>query len=125
MRLASSAFLFVTLAAAPAFCQNVQTNVASSAAVSSVPTDTTNPSSDFQALREDLARQNKTMIDQANQQKTILKHNQDLLKEAQKINAANLKIAEEQKKLAAASAELDKQREALKTSQKPVEVATK
>jgi septal ring factor EnvC (AmiA/AmiB activator) len=125
MRLASSALLFLSLAAAPALCQNVQNTTASApAAVKALPSDANNPSVDYQALREDVARQNKTLTDQLNVQKAILKKNQDLLKEAQKINAANLKLADEQKKVAAASAELEKQRQALKATQKPVEVAS-
>jgi len=126
MRFASTALLFVSLAAAPAFCQNVQTNVASaSAAVSALPTDATNPSINYQALREDVARQNKTLTDQLNLQKSILKKNEDLLREAQRINAANMKLAEEQKKIVAQNQELEKQRESLAASQKPAEVAAK
>jgi septal ring factor EnvC (AmiA/AmiB activator) len=124
MRLASAALLFVSLATAPAFCQNVQTNVASaSAAVTSLPTDAADPSINYVALKEDIAKQNKSMTDQLAVQRAILKKNQDLLKEAQRINAANLKMAEEQKKLAAESAELEKQRATLKAAQKPAEVA--
>jgi len=126
MRLASAALLLVSLAAAPAFCQNVQTNVASaSAAVTSLPTDATDPSVNYAALREDVAKQNKTLTDQLNMQRAILKKNQDLLKEAQRINAANLKMAEEQKKIAAENAELEKQRESLKAAQKPVDATAK
>jgi hypothetical protein len=125
MRLASSALLFVSLAAAPAFCQNIQTSTASASTAVTLPADASNPSIDYAALKDDLARQNKTMTDQLNVQRQILKKNQDLLKEAQRINAANLKLAEEQKKIAAENVELDKQRDNLKAAQKPVETATK
>jgi septal ring factor EnvC (AmiA/AmiB activator) len=126
MRFVALPFLALSLAAVPAFSQTVQTNVvAVSAAATSGPSDGTNPSAEFQALREQLAAQNKSMVDQTNVQRTILKKNQDLLKEAQRINASNLKLAEEQKKIAAQIAELTKQREALVSTQKPTEMASK
>jgi chromosome segregation ATPase len=54
-----------------------------------------------------------------------VKKHQDLSNEAQKIRAANLKVVEEQRKIAAQRQELEKQRESLKAAQRPVEVAAK
>lgn len=127
MRFASTALLFAALAATPAFCQNSSTSFVSTTSASNgtaLPVDASNASVDYVALRDNVSRQNKVLVDQLNVTRAIFKKNQELLKDAQKINASNLKLADEKKKIEAQSAELQKQRESLKSSQKPAEVAS-
>ena len=112
-------FLLAASAAIPAICQSnfTASPAPASATTTALPVDGSNPSVDFAALREDVTRQNKVLQDQLNVQRGILKKNQELLKEAQKIDS-------EKKKVAAQNADLDKQRQALKAAQKPVETAS-
>lgn len=119
-------FLLAASAAIPAICQsNFNANPAlASATTATLPVDGSNPSVDFAALREDVSRQNKVLQDQLNVQRGILKKNQELLKEAQKIDTENKRLDAEKKKVAAQNADLDKQRQALKAAQKPVETAS-
>jgi hypothetical protein len=119
-------FLLATSTAIPAICQNSFTSTPASSAstTTALPTDGSNPSVDFAALREDVSRQNKVLQDQLNVQRGILKKNQELLKEAQKIDNDNKRLDAEKKKVAAQNADLDKQRQALKAAQKPVETAS-
>jgi hypothetical protein len=74
---------------------------------------------DYAALRERLAEQNKLLTNQVTTQRAVVKKNQELLKEAQKLDASNKKLAEEKKKLETENADLEKQRMALKSSQTP------
>jgi hypothetical protein len=76
---------------------------------------------DYATLRDHIASWNKLLHDRVSVQREDLKKNQDLLKEAQKIGASNLKLAEEQKRLQAQGNELLKQAETVVNSQKPVE----
>ncbi|SNS23287.1 hypothetical protein SAMN05421770_10196 [Granulicella rosea] len=117
MRPLSACLLFLTLASVPAFGQT--TSAPAAAAV--VPANANDPSVDYAALREDLSRQNKILTEQVATQRAIVKKNQDLLKEAQKLQAANLKLTDEKHKLEAQNADLEKQRAALKAQQKPAE----
>lgn len=118
MRLFSSSLLLLSLAVAvPAFSQQDQVSVKAVA----MPTDSSNPSVDYAALRETVSRQNKILTDEVNVQRNIVKKNQELLKEAQRLDASNKKLDAEKKKLQAQNADLEKQREALKASQKPAE----
>jgi septal ring factor EnvC (AmiA/AmiB activator) len=120
-------FLLATSTAIPAICQNSFISTPASSASSTtaaLPADGSNPSVDFAALREDVSRQNKVLQDQLNVQRGILKKNQELLKEAQKIDNDNKRLDAEKKKVAAQNADLDKQRQALKAAQKPVETAS-
>ena len=120
-------FLLAASTAIPAICQNsfnASPALAAATTTSALPTDASNPSVDFAALREDVVRQNKVLQDQLNVQRGILKKNQELLKEAQKIDNENKRLDAEKKKVAAQNADLDKQRQALKAAQKPVETAS-
>jgi septal ring factor EnvC (AmiA/AmiB activator) len=119
-------FLLAASATIPAICQSsFNTNPAlASATTAALPADGSNPSVDFAALREDVTRQNKVLQDQLTVQRNILKKNQELLKEAQKIDNENKRLDAEKKKVAAQNADLDKQRQALKAAQKPVETAS-
>ncbi len=126
MRLLPRLALIALAAAAPAFAQVNTASVTTpamppAATTTAIPADASNPSIDYAALKEDVARQNKTLTDQVAQQRAIVKKNQDLLKEAQKLQAANMKLTDEKKKLEAQNADLDKQRQALKAAQKPAE----
>ena len=58
--------------------------------------------------------QNKTLTDQVNTQRAMVKKNQILLKEAQRLDASNKKLMEEKKKLETENADLEKQRMSLK-----------
>jgi hypothetical protein len=119
-------FLLAASTAIPAICQNSfnASPALAAATTSALPADASNPSVDFAALREDVVRQNKVLQDQLNVQRGILKKNQELLKEAQKIDNENKRLDAEKKKVAAQNADLDKQRQALKAAQKPVETAS-
>ena len=107
-KLSVCALLFV-LTLAPAFGQNGPT----AAPAPGVTSDS--ESAEFVALREQVARKNKELNDRLVAQRAIVKKNQELLKEAQRLQAANVKLLEEQKKLDAQSAELQKQGQALAT----------
>ena len=126
MRLLSTCvFLIAASTAIPAFCQSgPNTNPTSTTTTAALTVDPSNPSVDYAALREDVSRQNKVLQDQLNVQRGILKKNQELLKDAQKIDAENKKLDAEKKKVEGQNADLDKQRQALKAAQKPVETAS-
>jgi hypothetical protein len=119
-------FLLAASTAIPAVCQSgPNANPApSSTTATTLSADPSNPSVDFAALREDVSRQNKALQDQLNVQRGILKKNQEILKEAQKIDNDNKRLDAEKKKVAAQNADLDKQRQALKAAQKPIETAS-
>jgi len=118
MRHLSVFVLLTALSTAPAFSQSQSADTASTPASTTLPADASNPSIDYAALREKLAGQNKLLTDQLATQRAIVKKNQDLLKEAQKLQATNLKLADEKKRLEAQNADLEKQRQALASSQK-------
>lgn len=124
--LPTCAILLAVSTAIPAICQSGPNASLTPVAATStaLPADASNPSVDYTALREDLSRQNKVLQDQLNVQRGILKKNQELLKEAQKLDAENKRLAAEKQKVEAQNADLAKQREALKASQKPLETAS-
>jgi septal ring factor EnvC (AmiA/AmiB activator) len=115
MRLLPTCALLLSLSAVPGFCQS--SNVTSTD--TALPTNASDASVDYAALRERLAEQNKVLTEQVTTQRAIVKKNQELLKEAQKLDASNKKLSEEKKKLETENADLEKQRMALKSSQKP------
>ena len=104
--------LLLSLSAVPAFCQS---NSASNSSM--LPANANDASVDYAALRSRLADQNKVLTDQVNTQRGIVKKNQELLKEAQKLDASNKKLMEEKKRLETENADLEKQRQTLKSSQ--------
>jgi hypothetical protein len=112
MRLLPTCALLLSLSAVPGFCQS--SNVASTDTSTALPTNASDASVDYAALRERLAEQNKVLINEVTTQRAIVKKNQELLKDAQKLDASNKKLSEEKK-----NADLEKQRMALKSSQKP------
>ena len=117
MRLLPTCALLLSLSAVPGFCQS--SNVASTDSSSALPANPNDASVDYAALRERLAEQNKVLTTQVTTQRAIVKKNQILLKEAQKLDASNKKLSEEKKKLETENADLEKQRQALKAQQKP------
>lgn len=119
MRLLSTCALLLSLSAVPAFCQSSN----STDTTTILPANASDSSVDYSALREKLASQNKVLTDQVNTQRAIVRKNQILLKEAQKLDASNKKLVEEKKKLEAENTDLEKQRMALKSSQSAVQTA--
>jgi hypothetical protein len=122
MRVLPTCALLLSLSAVPAFCQS--SNVATPDTTTAMPANASDSSVDYSALRERLAAQNKVLQDQVNTQRAIVKKNEILLKEAQKLDASNKKLQEEKKKLETENVDLEKQRMALKASQKDVETAS-
>lgn len=121
MRLLSTCALLLSLSAIPGFCQD--SNSATTTTPIALPANANDPSVDYSALRERLAQQNKTLQDQVNTQRAIVKKNEILLKEAQKLDASNKRLEIEKKKLETENTDLEKQRQALKASQTNVESA--
>ena len=120
MRFLPTCALLLSLSAIPGICQS---NSDKTNTDSVLPANATDASVDYAALRERLAEQNKVLTDQVNTQRTIVKKNQELLKEAQKLDASNKKLMEEKKKLETENVDLEKQRQALKASQSPMQTA--
>jgi small-conductance mechanosensitive channel len=117
MRFIPTCALLLSLAAIPAFSQSAD-------APTALPADGSNSSVDYSALREGLAQKNKALLDQVNVQRSNVKKNEILLKQAQKLDASNKKLEAEQKKLELENTTLEKARQALKAEQKPVESAS-
>jgi septal ring factor EnvC (AmiA/AmiB activator) len=126
MRFSAASVLALTLTAAsfPAFAQSSANSVDVPKPAITLPADGTSNSVDYTALREQLAQQNKSLQDQLNTQRAIVKKNTDLLKEAQKLDADNKKLEAERLKLTQQNADLEKQRAALKASQHSIETAS-
>jgi hypothetical protein len=112
----SALFLALSTAAVPAFAQNGPSSSATAA-------DPAAASLDYVALKDGLMNQNKTLTGDVAMQRAIVKRNQDLLKEAQKLDAANKKLIAEKQKLNEENANLEKQRAALAASQGDASVA--
>ena len=121
MRLLSTCALLLSLSAVPGLCQSSTAANANTPAV--LPATANDPSVDYSALRERLAQQNKTLQDQVNTQRAVVKKNEILLKEAQKLDASNKRLEAEKQKLEAENTDLEKQRQALKAAQGGVENA--
>ena len=119
MRFLPTCALLLSLSALPGYCQSNKSD--NTATV--MPADANDASVDYAALRERLAAQNKVLQDQVNSQRAIVKKNQELLKEAQKLDVSNKKLMEEKKKLETENVDLEKQRQALKASQSQVQTA--
>ena len=113
MRVLPTCALLLSLSALPGLAQSNTT----------LPTNANDASVDYSALRQRLAEQNKTLTEQVTNQRSVVKKNQELLKEAQKLDASNKKLLEEKKKLEAENTDLEKQRQALKSSQTQIQTA--
>jgi predicted nuclease with TOPRIM domain len=119
MRFLPTCALLLSLSALPGLCQsNKSGNTATM-----LPANANDASVDYSALRERLAEQNKVLTDQVNTQRAIVKKNQELLKEAQKLDVSNKRLMEEKKKLETENVDLEKQRQALKASQSTMQTA--
>jgi septal ring factor EnvC (AmiA/AmiB activator) len=121
MRLLPTCALLLSLSAMPGLCQSSKS---SNMTPIVIPANANDASVDYSALRERLAAQNKTLQDQVNTQRAIVKKNQVLLKEAQRLDASNKKLMDEKKKLETENADLEKQRQSLKASQGPMQTAS-
>jgi|ERR1700677_2060949 hypothetical protein len=119
MRVLPTCALLLSLSAIPGFAQSNQSDNSSTV----LPANANDASVDYSALRQRLADQNKTLTAQVTNQRTVVKKNQELLKEAQKLDASNKKLLEEKKKLEAENTDLEKQRQALKSSQSQIQTA--
>lgn len=119
--LPTCALLLAASMTVPAICQSnsFASSASADASATALPTNASDPSVNFAALREDLSQQNKVLQKKLDVQRGILKKNQELLKEAQKLDAENKRLEEERKKIEAQNAELEKQRAALKAAQRP------
>lgn len=95
---------------APAFAQT---------AAPAVAPDNSAASANYAALREQLSVQNKSLQGDVATQRAIFKKNEDLLKEAMRIDAQNKKLVAERQKLAAENVDLEKRRAALQTASIP------
>jgi hypothetical protein len=119
MRPLTTLAIMLSLSAMPGLCQSH-----SAATQTVLPSNANDSSVDYSVLRERLAVQNKTLTDQVTNQRAIVKKNQILLKEAQKLDASNKKLMDEKKKLETENADLEKQRQSLKASQSQVQTAS-
>ncbi len=119
MRVLPTCALLLSLSAMPGLCQSSNDATTTTA----LPANANDASVDYSALREKLAAQNKVLTEQVTSQRAIVKKNQILLKEAQRLDASNKKLLEEKKKLQTENADLEKQRQSLKTSQGDVQSA--
>ncbi len=120
MRLLPTCALLLSLSAVPGFCQS--SNTADTNTV--LPASANDTSVDYAALREKLASQNKELTEQVTNQRALVKKNQTLLKDAQRLDASNKKLLEEKKRLDAENIDLEKQRVALKSTQGTEQTAT-
>ena len=118
MRLLPTCALLLSLSAVPGFCQSN-----SATTDTTLPANASDASVDYAALRQRLAEQNKMLTEQVTTQRALVKKNQELLKDAQRLDASNKKLMEEKKRLDAENVDLEKQRQALKTSQSQVQTA--
>lgn len=112
MRVLPTCALLLSLSALPGLAQS-----------NTLPANANDASIDYSALRQRLADQNKVLTEQVTTQRSVVKKNQELLKEAQKLDASNKKLLEEKKKLEAENTDLEKQRQALKSSQSQIQTA--
>ena len=119
MRLLPTCALLLSLSALPGFAQS--SNVSDTHTV--LPANANDSSVDYSALREKLASQNKVLTDQVNSQRAIVKKNQILLKDAQKLDASNKKLGERRRSLRRKTLTLKSKRMALKSSQAPMQTA--
>src|ERR1700740_2345660 len=119
MRVLPTCALLLSLSALPGFCQSNKSDTSTAV----MPANANDASVDYAALKERLAEQNKVLTEQVTTQRAMVKKNQELLKEAQRLDASNKKLLEEKKKLEAENTDLEKQRQALKSSQTQIQTA--
>src|SRR5579871_4773005 len=103
MRVIPTCALLLSLSAIPGFCQSNQSDNTNTV----LPANANDASVDYAALKERLAEQNKVLTNQVTTQRAVVKKNQELLKEAQKLDASNKKLLEEKKKLETENVDLE------------------
>jgi Skp family chaperone for outer membrane proteins len=138
-------FLLAACAAIPAICQSSPKSDLASAAGTVTPGSTTTaqpaktvePVVNSGVLRDDIDKQSRVIQTQIETQRNILKKNQELMKEAKKLDEKNKKVAAKNKKLEekakafnaekqrveAQNAALSKKNEDLKAAEKPIQTA--
>ena len=114
-------FGMILMLAMPALAQSQAAHQAAAPAVQSA--DGHDPSAEFVALRDRLATRNKELTGELGTQRALVKHNQDLLKEAERLDANNRKMEAEKQKLSAQNADLQKHRDALSAAPANTETA--
>jgi hypothetical protein len=119
MRVLPTCALLLSLSALPGLAQSNNSDNTTTV----LPANANDASVDYAALRQRLAEQNKVLTEQVTTQRAVVKKNQELLKEAQKLDVSNKKLMEEKKKLETENVDLEKQRQALKASQSQVQTA--
>ena len=97
---------------APAFAQNAPSQDGAAAMAAS---------NTYSSLRDNLADQSTTLGNDVARQRAILKKNQELLKEAQRLDAVNKKMIAERQHMLQQNAELERQRAALAQTQAQIE----
>ena len=105
--------------ALPSFAQT--TGTASQTTAVSTPMAA---SSDYSALRDNLADQSQVLNSDVMTQRAILRKNQELLKEAQRLDATNKKMLAERQHMNQQNAELERQRAALAQTQAQIQSQT-
>lgn len=123
MRFAPCTLLFLALFPYAAAGQRARPSLPTAPTVSALPAEAADQSLHYAALREDVGRKNKVLQDQVSSARAIVKKNQELLRQAQKLNASNHRLAEERKKLEAQSVSLERERESLQSAQASEEFA--
>ena len=101
-------FAAAAMLSAPAFAQNAPAQDGAAAMAAS---------NTYSNLRDNLADQSTTLGSDVARQRAILKKNQELLKEAQRLDAANKKMLAERQHMLQQNAELERQRAALAQTQ--------
>ncbi len=101
-----------TVASLPALAQNTNVPAQINAAAAAMA-----PSGSYATLRDSLATQADSLTGDVTVQRAILKKNQQLLKEAQRLDAQNKKLQAEKQRMAQQNAELERQRANLAQAQ--------
>ena len=101
--------------AIPALAQNTTTAAGDVSAASMAP------STNYASLRDNLADRSETLTTDVNKQRAILKKNQELLKEAQRLDAMNKKMLAEKQRMLQQNAEMERQRASLASAQAAAE----
>lgn len=82
------------------------------------------PTGSYSSLRDSLAVQSQSLSGDVMTQRAILKRNQELLKEAHRLEAANKKMQAEKQHMVQQNAELERQRAALAQTQGEAQAQT-
>lgn len=111
----SAMFFALSAATLPALSQT-----ATAAAPSTAPANGMAATNTYSALRDALADQTQVLSGDVMSQRAILRKNQELLKEAQRLEATNKRLLAEKQRMVQQNAELERQRAALAGAQPQV-----